>query len=100
MNRAAALLHPDVSPKTVERFKSSDVEILVQANLQDSANLSAALIFGGDGTVHRYLPRIYQQKMPTLVVPAGSGNDFAKALGIRNVEVALRAWKQFCAAGK
>jgi diacylglycerol kinase (ATP) len=35
-----------------------------------------------------------------LVVPAGSGNDFAKALGIRSVEIALRAWQRFCADGK
>ena len=35
-----------------------------------------------------------------LVVPTGSGNDFAKALGIRSVDIALRAWQQFCAEGK
>ena len=35
-----------------------------------------------------------------LVVPTGSGNDFAKTLGIRNVGIALRAWQQFCADGK
>ena len=34
-----------------------------------------------------------------LVVPAGSGNDFAKSLGIRSQGIALRAWKQFCAEG-
>jgi diacylglycerol kinase (ATP) len=96
---AAALLHPDVSPKVVERFRSSGVEIQIQGNIQDSASLSAALIFGGDGTVHRYLSQLHQQKIPMLVVPAGSGNDFAKALGIRSVDIALRAWKQFCAGG-
>src|SRR5512137_2293948 len=96
---AAALLHPDVSPKVVERFRSG-VEIRIQDDLQESANHSAALVFGGDGTVHRYLPQIHQQKIPMLVVPAGSGNDFAKALGIRDEEIALRAWKQFCAEGK
>jgi diacylglycerol kinase (ATP) len=99
MTFAAALLHPDVSPKVVERFKSSGVEIRIQDTLQDSTNYSAALIFGGDGTVHRHLPQIHQQKIPMLVVPAGSGNDFAKSLGIGNVETALRAWKQFCAGG-
>jgi len=43
------------------------------------------------------LPELHQRKIPVLVVPAGSGNDFAKALGIRNVAVALTAWQQFCA---
>src|SRR5262249_14602940 len=97
---SAALLHPDVSPNIVEQFRSSGVKIQIQDSLQNTANLSAALIFGGDGTVHRHLPEIYKQKIPMLVVPAGSGNDFAKSLGIGNVETALLAWKQFCADGK
>jgi diacylglycerol kinase (ATP) len=97
---AAALLHPDVSPKVVERFRNSGVEIQVQDSLQDTSNCSAALIFGGDGTVHRHLPQIHQHKIPMLVVPAGSGNDFAKSLGIRSEGIALLAWKQFCAEGK
>jgi diacylglycerol kinase (ATP) len=96
----AALLHPDVSTKVVDRFRTSGVEIRIQDNLQDPTNLSAALIFGGDGTVHRHLPQLHQYKIPTLVVPTGSGNDFAKALGIRSVDIALRAWRQFCAEGK
>jgi diacylglycerol kinase (ATP) len=89
-----------VSPKVVDRFRSSGVEIHIQDNLQDSANYSAVLIFGGDGTVHRHLAQLHQQKIPMLVVPTGSGNDFAKALGIRSLEIALDAWKQFCANGK
>jgi diacylglycerol kinase (ATP) len=97
---AAALLHPDVSPNAVDRFRGSGVEPRIQDNLDNSNNLSAALIFGGDGTVHRHLVQLHRYKIPTLVVPTGSGNDFAKALGIRNVEAALRAWQQFCADGK
>jgi diacylglycerol kinase (ATP) len=94
---AAALLHPDVSPRVVDRFRTSGIEMRVQENVEAFANLSAALIFGGDGTVHRHLPQLHQQKIPMLVVPAGSGNDFAKSMGIRSVEIALRAWQQFCA---
>jgi YegS/Rv2252/BmrU family lipid kinase len=55
------------------------------------------LIFGGDGTVHRYLPELHKLKLPVLVVPSGSGNDFAKAMGLRNEEIALEAWRHFCA---
>jgi diacylglycerol kinase (ATP) len=97
---AVALLHPDVSPKTVDRFRSSGVEIKIQDTLDPTENVSAALIFGGDGTVHRHLPQLHRQKIPMLVVPTGSGNDFAKALGIRSVATALQAWQQFCAQGK
>ncbi len=97
---AAALLHPDVSPKTVDRFRSTGVEINIQDTLENSTNYSAALIFGGDGTVHRHLPQLHHHKIPVLVVPTGSGNDFAKALGIRNVDIALCAWQQFCSEQK
>jgi diacylglycerol kinase (ATP) len=97
---AAALLHPDVSPNAIERFRGSGVEIRILDDLHDCAQVSAALIFGGDGTVHRHLPQLHRQKIPMLVVPAGSGNDFAKALGIRRVETALLTWKQFCADRK
>lgn len=97
---AIALLHPDVSAKTVEQFRARGVEIKIQDTLEDLTNFSAALIFGGDGTVHRHLFQLHQQKIPALVVPAGSGNDFAKAMGIRSVEMALRAWRQFLADGR
>jgi diacylglycerol kinase (ATP) len=97
---AAALLHPDVSAKTVDRFRSSGVEIKIQDTLGSSTNCSAVLIFGGDGTVHRHLPLLHRQEIPMLVVPTGSGNDFAKALGVRSVGMALHAWQQFCADQK
>jgi diacylglycerol kinase (ATP) len=95
----AALLHPDVSANVVDCFRSSGVDIKIHDTLKDLSNHSATLIFGGDGTVHRHLAQLHQLRTPMLVVPAGSGNDFAKALGIRKVETALRAWKQFCTDG-
>jgi len=97
---AAALLHPDVPPGLVDRFRSSGVHIKILHSLETAGQFSAVLIFGGDGTVHRHLSQLHQQKIPTLMVPAGSGNDFAKTLGIRSVEIALRAWQHFCADGK
>jgi diacylglycerol kinase (ATP) len=57
----------------------------------------AILIFGGDGTVHRYLAELVALQLPVLVVPRGSGNDFARALNIRSVDEALEAWRQFVA---
>ncbi len=55
----------------------------------------AALIFGGDGTLHRHLPALVRHRIPALVVPCGSGNDFARALGLSRPEQALAAWKRF-----
>jgi len=54
------------------------------------------LIFGGDGTIHRHLSQLVVLGLPVLVVPAGSGNDFARALGLHRVRDSLAAWRGFC----
>ena len=96
---AAVLMHPDVSASAVGPFRNSRVEMQSGDRLDGDKEYSAALIFGGDGTVHRHLPQLYKQQIPMLVVPRGSGNDFAKALGIKNEQTALEAWRHFCAQG-
>ncbi|MGA9545632.1 MAG: diacylglycerol kinase family protein [Candidatus Sulfotelmatobacter sp.] len=55
------------------------------------------LLFGGDGTIHRHLSQLVKLGLPVLVVPAGSGNDFAHALGLGRVRDSLAAWRRFCA---
>jgi diacylglycerol kinase (ATP) len=68
--------------------------------LPASANdAQVVLIFGGDGTVHRHLPQLVKLQLPVLVVPCGSGNDFARALNLRGVKDALAAWRQFASGG-
>jgi diacylglycerol kinase (ATP) len=59
----------------------------------------AIAIFGGDGTIHRHLSTLVDLNVPVLVVPCGSGNDFARALGLRKVKQSLTAWKQFMEGG-
>src|SRR5258708_20275932 len=54
-----------------------------------------AVIFGGDGTVHRHLVELVERKIPLLVVPCGSGNDFARALGIRSLRDAADACRRY-----
>jgi diacylglycerol kinase (ATP) len=54
------------------------------------------LVFGGDGTVHRHLGLLVRLGLPVLVVPAGSGNDFARALGLRSVRDSVAAWRKYC----
>lgn len=53
------------------------------------------VLFGGDGTVHRHLGLLVRLGLPLLVVPAGSGNDFAHSLGLRGVKDSLAAWRKF-----
>lgn len=57
------------------------------------------LLFGGDGTVHRHLGQLVRLGLPVLIVPAGSGNDFARALGFRRVRDSVAAWQRFRGTG-
>src|SRR5215469_14307143 len=93
----AALLHPDIPARSIEPFQRVSPALQIRSNLSAAGDLSAALIFGGDGTIHRYLPELHKFKIPVLIVPRGSGNDFAKALGIKNEKIALAAWQKYCA---
>ncbi len=93
--RVAAILGPGSSPKHLQQF-ARVWDALWHLGLPESAtDADAILILGGDGTVHRHLAQLVKLKLPVLVVPRGSGNDFARALQLRTVEDALAAWRQF-----
>lgn len=96
--RVAAFLAPTVSESSLAPFRGNNTIFVNE--LPPGSQPDAALIFGGDGTVHRYLPYLRANGIPALVVPKGSGNDFARSLGISSEKVALRAWKQFLAGRK
>ncbi len=98
--RAAVIFGLGCSPKRRKPFqeKSSIRQIVWQIGMPASAGeADAVLLFGGDGTVHRHLSGLVKVGLPVLVVPTGSGNDFARALGLRSVRDALVAWRRFCA---
>lgn len=44
---------------------------------------SRVVAVGGDGTLHRWLPALVERNHVLGVVPMGSGNDVARALGLR-----------------
>jgi diacylglycerol kinase (ATP) len=65
----------------------------------NSSDADAILIFGGDGTIHRHLGQLIKLHLPVLVVPCGSGNDFARALGLFRTSDSLAAWRKFASGG-
>ncbi len=96
--RAAAILGLGCSPKHLAPFQS-DASIEWRTGLPaSSAEADVILLFGGDGTIHRHLGSLVRLGLPVLVVPVGSGNDFARALGLRRVRDSLAAWQKFCAS--
>jgi diacylglycerol kinase (ATP) len=93
--RASAILGLSSSERDLEPFKKKSSATWLTGLPGSSDEADAILIFGGDGTVHRHLAQLVRLQLPVLVVPRGSGNDFARALNLRGVGDALAAWRQF-----
>lgn len=98
--RAAVILGLGCSPRQLAPFQE-DKDVRWTLGLPASPEeTDAIVIFGGDGTIHRHLGKIQKLGLPLLVVPSGSGNDFARALGIRSFSDSLQAWRAFCQGQK
>src|SRR5439155_15768257 len=98
--RAAVLFGLGSYEKQFKLFQKESHVTWLRGMPVSSTDADAILIFGGDGTVHRHLSELVELEIPVLVVPCGSGNDFARALKIRNARDAARAWKSFAADRK
>jgi diacylglycerol kinase (ATP) len=94
--RAAVILGLGSSTKDLRPFQS-DPTVEWQMGMPSASDpVDVVLLFGGDGTIHRHLAPLAKLQMPVLVVPAGSGNDFARSLGVERVRDSLAASQRFC----
>jgi diacylglycerol kinase (ATP) len=103
--RAAAILGLGCSYQNLKPFQdaSSALDRAIDWRIgvpSATDGVDVILLFGGDGTVHRHLSQLVQLGLPVLVVPAGSGNDFARALGLRRVSDSLAVWRRYCTEQK
>ena len=95
--RAIALLGPNAGAEDVAEFAAAArIAIASHSTIDLESPPDVALIFGGDGTVHRHLKELVETAVPALVVPTGSGNDFARALELNTRSRAVAAWRRFC----
>lgn len=97
--RAAVILGLGCSLKDLKPFQSDQSAETIEWRMgmpSGGDQADVILLFGGDGTIHRHLGQLVTLGVPVLVVPAGSGNDFARALGLRRVRDSLAAWRKFC----
>jgi len=93
--RAAVIFGLSASSKDLRPFRTGSSTEWIEGVPASSADADAVLIFGGDGTIHRHLPALVRLQLPVLVVPIGSGNDFARALNLRSVRDSVGAWHGF-----
>jgi diacylglycerol kinase (ATP) len=94
--RAGVILGLGCSAKNLKPFQTGETVDWRVGMPAAGDQAEIILLFGGDGTVHRHLSQLVKLGSPVLVVPAGSGNDFARALGLRRVRDSLVAWRRFC----
>ena len=94
--RAAAIFGLGCPRRRLKPFQT-DKAVEWRVGMPSSSDQAdAILLFGGDGTIHRHLAQLVQLGRPVLVVPAGSGNDFARALGLPRLRDSSAAWRRFC----
>ncbi len=48
----------------------------------DLERISNLIVIGGDGLVHLAIQKLARSAVPLLIIPAGTGNDFARSLGL------------------
>lgn len=94
--RAAAIFGLGCSPNNLKAFQADETIDWWVGAPSATDQVDIILLFGGDGTIHRQLSQLVKLKLPVLIVPVGSGNDFARALGIRRLRDSLAAWRRFC----
>jgi diacylglycerol kinase (ATP) len=93
--RAAVIFGLGTSPANLKPFQAGSPTKWLQGLPTSASDADAILIFGGDGTIHRHLPALVRLQLPVLIVPAGSGNDFARALHLRSMLDSVRVWRDF-----
>lgn len=93
--RAAAIFGLGTSSSDLQPFQSHSAAMWTEGLPASSGDADAVLIFGGDGTIHRHLPALVRLQLPVLIVPSGSGNDFARALKLRSIRDSLKVWHDF-----
>jgi diacylglycerol kinase (ATP) len=93
--RVAVIFGLGTSPADLKPFQTGSTTEWLQGLPAASLDADAILIFGGDGTIHRHLSALVRLQLPVLIVPAGSGNDFARALNLRSTRDSLRVWREF-----
>jgi diacylglycerol kinase (ATP) len=93
--RAAVIFGLGTSPADLKPFQTGSRSEWIEGLPASSSDADAIVILGGDGTIHRHLPALMRLQLPVLIVPAGSGNDFARALKLRSTRDSLRVWRDF-----
>lgn len=90
--------HTGAAMRAAERLRTHDVRttIISGGSAAESSELlrtalrlgtEAVVVAGGDGTVHLAIQELAGTGIPLGIIPTGTGNDMAAALGLRQLDV-------------
>lgn len=99
---ARAGSHADAARDAAERLRAHGVKtaIISGGSAAESTELlraaialtpDAVVVAGGDGTVHLAIQQLAGTGIPLGIIPAGTGNDVAAMVGLRELDVAAAA---------
>ena len=82
-----------IAPRVAARLRAAGIEVveLITTSAEDvpprtreaiKTLADAVVVVSGDGTIHQVVQEMAGGDQPLGVVPAGTGNDFARALGV------------------
>ncbi len=62
--------------------------------IREAGDVAGIAIGGGDGTISLALPALLERRLPLGVLPLGTANDFARSIGVADIESACHAIAQ------
>ncbi|KRA22292.1 diacylglycerol kinase [Microbacterium sp. Root61] len=94
--------HTHAAPQAAERLREHGVRtaIVSGGSAEESTDLlraaiglgtDAVVVAGGDGTVHLAIQELAGTGIPLGIIPAGTGNDMASAVGLKELDVLAAA---------
>ena len=78
------LIERDISFRVISGVDYQDAKDRFEESLKSNQGvISGVIVVGGDGMVHLAIQALATTSIPMALIPAGTGNDFARALGLK-----------------
>ena len=82
--------HPDHERRLIQEMVVHDLKVFDEQMVEEDV-YPLLVVIGGDGTIHQVVNELYRlnKQIPIAYIPAGSGNDFARGLGLTREPITI-----------